>query len=183
MPFPSALKQNAKVHHAMKAFDTGMERPLLDMQQLIMRSEDSPLSVAQRELIAAYVSALNNCAYCLGAHEATAVGYGINDGLVSELINEIETANIEANLKPIFRYVKKLTEEAPSLTQEDWDAVINAGWSERALYDAIAVCCAFSFMNRYTNGLGLEAIPTDFVKEARYLKATGYAVANLLRLK
>ena len=87
MPFPSALKQNAKVHHAMKAFDTGMERPLLDMQQLIMRSEDSPLSVAQRELIAAYVSALNNCAYCLGAHEATAVGYGINDGLVSELIN------------------------------------------------------------------------------------------------
>ena len=38
-------------------------RPLLDYHQALLRGR-SPLSVAERELIAAYVSGLNACRYC-----------------------------------------------------------------------------------------------------------------------
>jgi AhpD family alkylhydroperoxidase len=51
-------------------------RPLLDYHQALLRGP-SPLSVAERELIAAYVSGLNACGYCHGVHAATAEAFGI----------------------------------------------------------------------------------------------------------
>ena len=46
-------------------------RPLLDYHQVLLRGP-SPLSVAERELIAAFMSGLNACGYCHGVHTATA---------------------------------------------------------------------------------------------------------------
>ncbi|MEM7223776.1 MAG: peroxidase-related enzyme [Pseudomonadota bacterium] len=165
------------------AFNTGMERPLLDMQQVIMRSDDSPLTVAQRELIAAYVSALNRCAYCRGAHTACAVAFGVEEGLVDQLLENIDDAKIDEALKPLFRYAKKLTLDLHTVVQADADAVFAAGWSSRALYDVVSVCCVFNFMNRFTNGLGLADIPAQFGKEGEILKRGGYGVADILKLK
>src|SRR5690349_7984961 len=54
-------------------------RPLLDYHQALLRGP-SPLSIAERELIAAYVSGLNACRYCHGVHQATAQAFGIGDG-------------------------------------------------------------------------------------------------------
>jgi AhpD family alkylhydroperoxidase len=50
-------------------------RPLLDYHQALLRGP-SPLTEAERELIAAYVSGLNACRYCHGAHQATAQAFG-----------------------------------------------------------------------------------------------------------
>ena len=45
---------------------------LYDLAQILLRGE-SPLSEAERELIAAYVSAYrNNCAFCWNSHAAAA---------------------------------------------------------------------------------------------------------------
>ncbi len=49
----------------------------------------------------------------------------------------------------------------------------NAGWSERALYDAIIICCTWNFMNRFVEGLGLTVIPEHFAMEGKMLHA-GY---------
>jgi AhpD family alkylhydroperoxidase len=46
-------------------------RPLLDYHQALLRGP-SPLSVADRELIAAHVSGLTACRYCRGVRTATA---------------------------------------------------------------------------------------------------------------
>ena len=183
MSFVKSLGPEAKVHNAMKYFNTGMERPCLDMQQVIMRSEDSALSVAERELIAAYVSALNNCDYCRGAHTAAAVEFGNPEGLVEALLQNIDGAPIRSELKAVFHFVKKLNSDSDKMTQADADALFAAGWSERALYDVVSVCCVFNFMNRFTNGLGLPVKPGSYAQEGRWLKTTGYAVADLLRLK
>ncbi len=53
------------------------------------------------------------------------------------------------------------------------NAVFNAGWSERALYDAIIICCTWNFMNRFVEGLGLTVIPEHFAMEGKMLHA-GY---------
>jgi AhpD family alkylhydroperoxidase len=37
----------------------------------------SPFTVAERELIAAYVSGLNACGYCHGIHRVTADAFGV----------------------------------------------------------------------------------------------------------
>lgn len=45
--------------------------PLLEYHDRLLR-DPSPLTVAERELIAAYVSGINSCTYCHGAHVVAA---------------------------------------------------------------------------------------------------------------
>lgn len=173
MPFFPSLETEDKVPNAFAKFNTGIERPLVDLHQILMRGDDSPFTIAQRELIAAFVSGTNACKYCAGAHTATAMEFGVKEGLVSSLVDDIDSSDVAENMKPILKYLKKLALTPTKMVQADADAVFNAGWSERALYDAIIICCTFSFMNRFTEGLGLTVIPEQFGMEGKMLFA-GY---------
>lgn len=173
MPFFPSITDEDKVPHALEKFNTGIERPLIVLHQKLMRNEDSPLSMGQRELLAAFVSSTNSCAYCTGAHSAAAMEFGVEEALIADLFNDIDTAEVEAALKPIFKYLKKLTLEPTKMLQSDADAVFEAGWSERALYDAIIICCTWNFMNRFVEGLGLNVNPESFSMDGKRLSA-GY---------
>ena len=182
MPFFSNIDDKDKVPDAFQKFNVGFERTILALTQKIVRGADSELTVGQRELIAAFVSGTNACSYCAGAHGAAAVEFGIEEGLLTALLEDIDTTDVDEKLKPIFKFVKKLTREPAKMTQADADAVLAMGWSERALYDAIAVCCLFNFMNRYVDGIGLNTIPEQFSFEGKMLKM-GYDMADVLGLK
>lgn len=173
MPFFPSIGDEDKVPHVYAKFNTGIERPMIDLHQILMRSDDSPFSIAQRELLAAFVSGVNACKYCTGAHTATAIEFGVEESLISSLVDNIDTADIDDNMKPVFKYLKKLTTDPTKMVQSDADAVFNAGWSERALYDAIIICCTWNFMNRFVEGLGLSVIPEQFAMEGKMLYA-GY---------
>ena len=183
MPFFKSLAEEDKVPHAFAKFNTGIERPLIDLHQVLMRSDDSPFTIGQRELLAAFVSGTNTCKYCTGAHSATAMEFGVEESLITDLIEDIDTAMIDDNMKPIFKYVKKLTLNPTKMVQADADAVFNAGWSERALYDAIIICCTWSFMNRFVDGLGLSVIPEQFAMEGKMLHAGYNSIYDHFELK
>ena len=134
----------------------------------------SPLTPAQRELIGAYVSSLNTCQYCYGGHRAAAELLGIAPQTIDGLVRDIGSAPIEAKLRPMLAYVKKLAMTPARMTQADADAVFAAGWDEAALHSAIAVCCLFSFMNRLVDGHGIEADPTLFADRGRKHVEIGY---------
>jgi AhpD family alkylhydroperoxidase len=82
--------------------------PLLEYHDRLLR-DPSPLTVAERELIAAYVSGLNGCAFCHGAHRVGAEAYGVDEALFEGLMADLETAAVDPRLKPILAYVRKLT--------------------------------------------------------------------------
>ena len=65
MPFLPSLEHEDKVPHAMAKFQNGTQRPIMLFHQALLRGE-SPFSVKERELMAAYVSGLNACQYCYG---------------------------------------------------------------------------------------------------------------------
>ena len=70
MAYLPSLPADAVLLDVFRAYpDTA--RPLMDYHQALLRGP-SPLSVAERELIAAYVSGLNACGYCHGVHSAAA---------------------------------------------------------------------------------------------------------------
>ncbi|NOX95152.1 MAG: peroxidase-related enzyme [Alphaproteobacteria bacterium] len=155
--FPS-LPETPHLADVYKAFPECV-KPLLEYHDLLLRGE-SPLTVAERELIAAFVSGLNACNFCLGAHKNYTRAFGIEEAVVDGLINDIETADADEKLKPIFRYVAKLKDLPTRLTSADAKAVYDAGWSERALFDAIQVAALFNYMNRIIEGTGVDF---DFV--------------------
>ncbi|GAB3488513.1 carboxymuconolactone decarboxylase family protein [Amycolatopsis cihanbeyliensis] len=148
--------------------------PLVDYHQVLLRGP-SPLSVAERELIAAYVSGLNACHYCHGVHTATAEAFGIAEGTLTALLSDVDTAPVEDWMKPLLRYVGKLTLTPSRMTDADVDAVRAAGWDERALHDAVSVCALFNFMNRLVEGLGITATGDYFATSAQRLTEGGYA--------
>ncbi len=125
----------------------------------------SSLSVAERELLAAYVSSLNHCKYCADIHASTAERLGESRGVVARLANNMEGAPIAEKMRPILRYAKKLTEQSAAITQTDTEAILEAGWDETALFHSIAVTALFNAMNRLVGGLGIEA-KTDYVEIA-----------------
>ncbi|MBI5771196.1 MAG: peroxidase-related enzyme [Verrucomicrobia bacterium] len=148
--------------------------PIIEYHQKLLR-ESSSLSVAERELIAAFVSGVNACRYCTGVHAATARAFGVDERLLSQLLENLESARVDARLKPIFRYVRKLTETPSRMTQEDADQVFGAGWDDRALFDAVAICALFNCMNRLVEGLGIAASADYFSVSAKRLSAAeGY---------
>lgn len=149
-------------------------RPLLDYHELIMRGP-SPFTVAERELIAAYTSGVNNCDYCHGVHAATAEAFGIPAGVLTAALADLDTAPVDERLKPVLRYVAKLTRTPARLTEDDADAVYAAGWDDRALHDAVMVCALFNFMNRMVEGLGIHADASYFPVSANRLHQRGYA--------
>lgn len=124
-------------------------------------------------MLAAFISGTNACKYCTGPHTATAVEFGVDESLIQSLLEDIDSAPVSANLKPVLKYVQKLTLTITKMVQADADAVFNAGWSERALYDAMIICCTWNFMNRFTAGLGLTVVPEQFAMEGKLLHA-GY---------
>lgn len=173
MPLLPSVNVDDKVPHVLAKFNTGTGRPLIEYHEALLRGE-SPFTVAQREMMAAYVSGVNACRYCLGAHAAAAKQFGVSEQLISDLLANVRDAGIDPRMVPILDYVRKLTLAPTTMTQADADAVYAAGWSERALYDAIQICCLYNFMNRFVEGIGLTPIPDQFEMEGRMIKEGSY---------
>lgn len=154
-------------------------RPLIQWHEVLMRGE-SPLTAGECELIAAYVSGLNSCAYCHGVHTMTAETFGIAEGTLEARSENVDMAPVDGKIKPLLNSVKKLTHLPAKFTSADADTVYAAGWDGRALHDAISVCAVFNFMNRLVEGIGITAIHEHFRVSGERLHRGSYS--GLLRL-
>jgi uncharacterized peroxidase-related enzyme len=150
-------------------------RPLGELTEAAMRGP-SPFTQGQRELIAAYVSGLNACVYCHNTHVAVAAACGVAPDLIESLLADIESAPLEARMKPILFYARKLTLSPARVTEADAAAVYDAGWGDDALYSTVLVAALFNFYNRLVDGVGL-ALSEGYEAEAgRRLSTVGYDV-------
>ena len=147
----------------------------LDLVEDVMRGP-STLSIPDRELIGAFVSSINGCSFCFGAHATTAAQFGIKKELFEDLVEDIDTSDVEEKLKPLLHYVKKLTLTPSKMIQADADAVYAAGWDDKALSDAVLVCAKFNMANRMVEGHGINrALPNAyFEKASKNIASKGY---------
>ncbi len=128
--------------------------PLFEYHDRLLRGP-SPLSIGERELIAAYTSALNACAFCAGSHRLVAQVHGIEPRVLDELLADPASPCVDAKVKPLLAYVRQLTLRPSRITDADAAAVFAAGWNEDALFHAISICGLFNLMNRIVEGCGV----------------------------
>src|SRR5215471_14426871 len=134
----------------------------------------SAWSVGDRELMAAYVSKVNECAFCIGAHTATARQAYQDGPKVAAVLADLESAPIEEPLRATLRMLGKLTAEG-KLGAEDMRQVLSAGVSRQQVEDALAVCAAFNTTDRLADAFGFEMLsPEGFEAGAKYLLKRGY---------
>jgi uncharacterized peroxidase-related enzyme len=130
--------------------------------------------VADRELMAAYVSNVNDCPFCIAAHTATASLAATNEVMVTAVLADLESAPVGEGLRATLRMLGKLTRDG-HLSAEDVRAVLETGVSRQQVEDAFAICYAFNVTNRLANAFGFEVMnPEGFQAGARYLLRRGY---------
>lgn len=116
----------------------------------------SPLSRAQREMIAVAVSAANACHYCV-THHGAGLRRLTGD---AELARTVALDPARADATPADRamldYTVKLTRRPASMGEDDVEALRGHGFSDRAILGIAQVASYFSFVNRLANGLGVE---------------------------
>lgn len=134
----------------------------------------SAWSVADRELMAAYVSRVNESAWCVAAHSATARQAYQDGARVQAVLADLESASVEEGLRATLRMLGKLTREG-KVDAGDMREVLSAGVSRQQVEDALAVCAAFNTTDRLADAFGFELLsPEGFEAGAKYLLKRGY---------
>jgi uncharacterized peroxidase-related enzyme len=155
MPFLSHLALNTDLKDAL-ASDPRIQSALFALHAAIMRGR-SRLTVSQRELIAAYVSALNQCEFCVAGHIDNVSGTGLSQEDFQRLLEDIDSAPVRPKLRPLLRFARKLTLHPARVTQQDVDAIFAAGWDEKAYRDTVSVTALLNLANRMASGFGIKA--------------------------
>lgn len=139
--------------------DTGQH--LYELAQTLLRGE-SPLSAAERELIAAFVSHLNNCTFCYSSH-AAAARYLFQDQaqLVDFVLDDFESAAISSKLKLLLRIAACVQKDARTVTQELVDDARANGATDRDIHDTVLIAATFCLFNRYVDGLATLSLPVE----------------------
>lgn len=95
------------------------------------------------------------------------------------VLEDFRTAPIPDREKALFAFIEKITHQSNTTTQDDIDALKEAGWTEAAIYDAITVCALFQFYNTWIDATGVHDMPpAAYAMSGGRLAANGYVAAD-----
>ncbi len=89
------------------------------------------------------------------------------------MLKDYRTAPIGPREKALFAFIERMNRESFSLQPADIQAVIYAGWSQEAVYDAITVCALFNFYNKWIDATGVGDMPAEAYAMSGERLATG----------
>lgn len=136
------------------AFRPETARPLNDLVEVLLCGPSS-LSPGERELIATYVSYLNDCHYCQSIHGAIAAAHlDGNEELVRRVKADFLYADISEKLKALLTIASKVQRDGKLVTSEDAERARSLGATDIEIHDAVLIAAAFCMYNRYVDGLG-----------------------------
>ena len=142
------------------AFRPETAGPLCELAEVLLRG-DSTLTRGERELIATYVSAGNDCFYCRTSH-GTYAGRQLEGGpgTVDAVLEDADGAPVSAKLKALLRIADHVRIGARSVSTGDVARARDEGATDLEIHDTVLIAAAFCMYNRYVDGLATWA-PTD----------------------
>lgn len=151
-------------------------KPLMELAEVLLRGPH-PLTPGERELIAAYVSGLNDCTFCLRSHSAFAAAQ-LPEGrrLVEQVRADPDAAPISAKLRALLRIAAAVREDGRDVTAQLVDDARGHGATDLEIHDTVLIAAAFSMFNRYVDGLGTSAPdePAAYLGSADRIVNSGY---------
>jgi uncharacterized peroxidase-related enzyme len=170
------LKNDLPGIRSALAYSPKTAEPMGELAELLLRSTEG-LTPAERELIATYVSYLNDCFYCHHSHGEIACIYLNGDReLVNQVRNDYESAAISDKLKALLRIAGKVQQSGKAVTADDIVNARNYGATDRDIHDTVLIAAAFCMFNRYVDGLATTA-PVDmdsYPLRAKQVAEKGY---------
>ncbi|MFC4062555.1 carboxymuconolactone decarboxylase family protein [Planomonospora corallina] len=154
--------------------------PMNALAEVLLRGE-STLSRGERELIAAHVSALNQCRFCFSSHAAFAAAQ-LPEGmeLVEQVRTDLDGAPVSGKLRALLRIAAAVQRSGRDVLPEHVEAARAAGATDLEIHDTVLIAAAFCMFNRYVDGLGTVAPddPAAYTAMAERIVASGYPSAS-----
>ena len=147
------------------AFDIAKLDAFTGMYNDLMLAE-SGLTKLEREMIAVVVSAVNRCYYCLTAHGAAVRELSGNPVLGEQLVMNWRVAELDARQTAMLAFAEKMTIESARIGEADRQALRNAGFSDRDIWDIASVAGFFNMTNRIASATDMRPNP-DYHAQAR----------------
>ena len=133
---------------------------LYELAQVLLRGE-SPLTEAERELIAAYVSHRNDCMFCRDSHAAASrCLFGEEKNIVDDVLTNMQRSKVSDKMKALLNIAGKVQILGKEVTSEDIAAARSFGANDREIHDTVLIAATFCMFNRYVDGLA-SFTPTD----------------------
>jgi uncharacterized peroxidase-related enzyme len=95
------------------------------------------------------------------SHAAGAAALLGDEAVVRAVLADYRTAPISAAEKALLAFVEKVNKDARSVSQQDVEALHEAGWSDEAIFDAVTVCALFNFYNRWVDATGVQQMSPE----------------------
>lgn len=154
------LEEGVPGIRALALFRPETGKPLYDLAEVLLRGE-SPLSSAERELIAAYVSHRNDCTFCMSSHAAASRElYGENKEIVDHVLNDMQQSEISDKMKELLNIAGKVQILGKEVSPGDIERARALGAIDREIHDTVLIAATFCMFNRYVDGLA-TLTPTD----------------------
>ena len=135
------------------AFRPETAKPLNELAEALLHAPNS-LPQGDRELIATYVSSLNDCYFCQTVHGSIAAAcLNNNEDLVLQVKRDFKSANISEKLKALLAIAGKVQRDGKLVTAEDIANARRHGATDVEIHDTVLIAAAFSMYNRYVDGL------------------------------
>ena len=120
---------------------------------------DSGLTKLEREMIAVAVSSLNKCFYCLTAHGAAVRQLSGDPALGEMMVMNWRAADLDARQSAMLTFAEKLTVDSARITEADRQALRDAGFSDRDIWDIASVAAFFNMTNRVASATDMRPNP------------------------
>jgi uncharacterized peroxidase-related enzyme len=161
------------------AFRPETAEPLCKLAEILMHTPGT-LSPGERELIATYVSAQNDCFYCQTSHGAIAAYHlGGNEQLVADVKRNYEKADIPEKIKALLAIAGKVQQGGKKVQPEEIERARHHGATDLEIHDTVLIAAAFCMYNRYVDGLATSA-PQDMASyKARAAQVAQQGYQNL----
>ncbi|HRJ29996.1 MAG TPA: peroxidase-related enzyme [Cyclobacteriaceae bacterium] len=177
------IPENLPGIRGLMAFRPETAQHINELAEILLRDENS-LSRGERELIATYVSYLNDCFFCQNAHGAIAQHYlNCDIETLDKIKEDIESGPVSEKMKALLSIAGSVQKSGKAVTPQQVDRAKANGATDKEIHDTVLIAAFFSLCNRYVDGLGTSA-PADrqfYVNRGKMRAEEGYRSFDLYK--
>jgi uncharacterized peroxidase-related enzyme len=130
-------------------------RHMMDLSEHLIFTDGS-LGRTHKEMIATLVSTENECPYCADSHGFFfRVHGGTSAALAAIQADNINSPELTIADRALLDFVRKVNVNSHKIAQADVDTLLQSGWSQLQVAEAVHVAALFATFNRVANAFGL----------------------------
>jgi len=77
------------------------------------------------------------------------------DAFVHQVVKDWRRCPLRPAVQHLLAFIEKMTRSPSQMTQAEVSALCEAGWSDRAVHDAVQLASYFNYINRVADALGV----------------------------